>query len=166
MVKTPPEVQLLAHVATSTDHAIVGAAHHILLLPGGTSEVGYRHNIIVHCMERLLDLVGHHGTAQVLSGENCRKFWSLFSRPFLPGQGVGFHRMMVEGDVVRAEMRASSNGYWSDAARMLTVGEGTPEQKTAYHGLARLKEAAAQSMKPGTKCSEVFGAVGSDRLWS
>ena len=164
IIKTPGEVELLEDVAYSTDHAIVAAAHHILLDTSGQSksEVGYRHEIIVHSMERYIDLIGHHSIAQVLSADNSRKFWSMFSKPWLPDTGTGWRRSMMEGDLLRAEMRASKNGYWSDAARILTIGEAPPDQRKAYHDLVALKGTAIELIRPGTKCSQVFKAVVQD----
>lgn len=161
MVKTTAEVELLEDVAYSTDHAIVAAAHHILIDSSGQSksEVGYRHDIIVHAMERYIDLIGHHSIAQVLSGPNSRKFWSMFGKPWLPDRGTGWLRSMKEGDLIRAELRASKNGYWSDAARILTVGEVDAEVLDAYEGLVQLKQRALELLKPGEKCSDVFAEV-------
>jgi methionine aminopeptidase len=123
------------------------------------SEVGYRHDIIVHAMERYIDLLGHHSVAQVQSGENSRKFWSMFSKPWLPERGTRWLRSMREGDLIRAEMRASKDGYWSDAARMLTVGEAAKGQLQAYRDLVELKEVAVAELKPGNKANSVFDSV-------
>lgn len=161
IIKTAREIGLLEDVAYSTDHAIVGAAHHILIDSSGMSksEVGYRHDIIVHAMERYIDLIGHHSIAQVQSGGNSRKFWSMFSKPWLPERGTRWLRSMMEGDLIRAEMRASRDGYWSDAARMLTVGEAAEKQLQAYRNLVELKEIALAGMKPGNNASSVFDSV-------
>ena len=56
-------------------------------------------------------------------------------------------------------MRASLDGYWSDAARMMTMGEPTEAQSKAYEALVALREAAMGKVKPGAKCNEVYDAV-------
>jgi Xaa-Pro dipeptidase len=161
MVKTTAEVGLLEDVAYSADHAIVAAAHHILIDSSGQSksEVGYRHDIIVHAMERYIDLIGHHSIAQVLSGSNSKQFWSLFGKPWLPERGTGWLRSMKEGDLIRAELRASKGGYWSDAARMLTVGEADAGVLDAYHELVQLKRRVMELLRAGEKCSGIFTEV-------
>jgi D-alanyl-D-alanine dipeptidase len=61
--------------------------------------------------------------------------------------------------MVRLEMQAALDGYWSDAARMMINGDPTPEQKQAYDNLVTLREVAMKNIKPGVPCSQVFKAV-------
>ncbi|MBM3301149.1 MAG: aminopeptidase P family protein, partial [Deltaproteobacteria bacterium] len=153
MTKTLREVELLEDAAYRTDHGILGAAHHILVRRR-PPEAAIAEQIRVHCLERLLDLVGHHAISQVASGENSKKFW-----PLAPRFGLGGHKELEEGEMVRMEMRASLDGYWSDAARMLAMGEPTPEQRKAYESVVILRETAIRYLKPGTRCNEVFRSV-------
>ncbi len=153
MTKTPQERELLAEVAFHTDHGILGAVHH-LSVRNTQSEKRLAEEIRVHCLERLLDAVGHHAVSLVASGEHAQKFW-----PLAPKFGIGWDKMPQKGELVRLEMRASLDGYWCDAARMLTMGEPSLAQRQAYGALVSLRETAIQHLRPGVKCSEVFAVV-------
>jgi Xaa-Pro dipeptidase len=153
IIKTPKERGLLETVASMTDHAMAGQAHHVLVKQAAT-EMSNTENVRVHAIERGLDEVGHHAVAQVTTGSNTRKFW-----PGAPMYGIGFDRVPQHREFMRMELVATLNGYWSNGARMLTMGEPTEEQWAAYQGLVALREAALQHMKPGTKCRDVYTAV-------
>ena len=129
MTKTDQERDLLIEVALRTDHGILGAVHH-LAIRNPHSEKRLAEEIRVHCLERSLNPAGGHGVSLLASGEHARKFW-----PMAPKYGLGSEKMPENGELVRMEMRASLNGYWSDAARMLSMGEPTPEQWAAYETL-------------------------------
>ena len=129
MTKTPGEVDLLEDVAYRTDHGIFGAAHHVLVT-SARSEMSLSEEIRVHSMEMELDVVGHHSVSQTASGEHAKKFW-----PLAPKFGLGYAKHLTPGEYVRMEMRASLDGYWSNAARMITMGEPTEAQPEAYEAL-------------------------------
>jgi Xaa-Pro aminopeptidase len=61
--------------------------------------------------------------------------------------------------MVRVEMQASLDGYWSDAARMLIMGDPSPDQAQAYENLVALREVAMRNIMPGVACNQVFQAV-------
>jgi len=151
--KTPKELRLLKTVASMTDHAIAGQAHHVLVKQAAT-EMSNTENVRVHAIERGLDEVGHHAVAQVTTGPSTGKFW-----PGAPMYGIGFDRGPQHREFMRLELVATLNGYWSNGARMLTMGEPTEEQKAAYQGLVALREVALQHMKPGARCKDVYTAV-------
>jgi Xaa-Pro aminopeptidase len=153
MVKTPKELELLERVAARTDHAIAGQAHHVLVKQA-TTEMSNTENVRVHALERQLDEVGHHAVAQVTTGANASKFW-----PGAPMYGIGFDRVPGHQEWMRLELTATIDGYWSSGARMLTMGEPTEEQAAAYQALVALRDAALKTMKPGARCSEVYGAI-------
>ena len=150
MVKTGDEVDLLEEVSHRVDHGIVGAAHHIIVTHTKT-EMAFAEDIRVHCIERLLDTVGHHSMSQVASGEHATKFWSLTDR-----YAVGWEKMLLEDEIVRMSMTSSLDGYWSDASRILVMGEPNEEQARAFQGIVKLREKALQTIRPGVKCSEVY----------
>ena len=153
MIKTPKEAELLEDVSYRTDHGIVGAAHHVIITTTRT-EMSLAEEIRVHCLERELDMVGHHSLSQVASGRHSRKFW-----PLAPRFGVGWDKVLKERELVRLEMRSSLDGYWSDASRILFMGEPTPEQRKSYKGLVALKRTAVRNLKPRTRCNVVYKAV-------
>ena len=151
--KTPKELRLLETVASMTDHAIAGQAHHVLVKQAAT-EMSNTENVRIHAIERGLDEVGHHAVAQGTTGPNTGKFW-----PGAPMYGIGFDRVPQHREFMRLELVATLNGYWSNGARMLTMGEPTEEQKAAYQGLVALREVAIQHMKPGARCKDIYTAV-------
>jgi len=153
MTKTPGEVSLLEEVAFNTDHGIYGTAHHVLVT-SSRSEMSLGEELRVHCMERELDVMGHHSVSQAASGPHAAMFW-----PLAPKFGFGYEKQLKPGEYVRMEMRASRDGYWSDASRMMTMGEPTEEQTAAYNGLVALRKKALEAMRPGVKCSQVYQAM-------
>ncbi len=153
MVKTREEVEWLEEVARDTDHALNGAAHHILVTSLGT-EIGESESIRIHAIERGLDEVGHHAVAQVSAGSNARKFW-----PNAPRYGVGSARKGQPQELMRMELDASRAGYWSTGARMLVLGEPDEAQRAAYATLVDLREAARAHLRPGVTAAEVHAAV-------
>ena len=153
MTKTSSELEFLSEIAYRTDHGILGATHHVLVT-SVRSEMSLSEEIRVHCMERGLDVVGHHSLSQVASGEHAGKFW-----PLAPKYGLGYDKHLKPDEYVRLEMRASLDGYWSDAARLMTMGEPTDEQISAYMALIALRDVALERLTPGEKCSEVYEAV-------
>lgn len=153
MAKTQEEIKILEDVAHRTDHGILGAVHHVLSTME-RPEKGLAELIRVHCLERNLDVVGYHSVSQAASGEHAKKFW-----PLAPKFGVGWGKILVKGEMVRMEMKASLNGYWSNAARILIMGDPSPKQKKAYENLVALRETAVENIKPGTECNQVFKRV-------
>jgi Xaa-Pro dipeptidase len=153
MTKTPSEVNLLQKCAYKTDHAIFGQAHHVLVTRPG-SEMSLSEGLRVHALERGLDEVGHHSIAQVASGPNIQKFW-----PLSPRYGVGLERTPKPNEWVRLELKASLNGYWSDGARMLTMGPPTRDQSESYGNLVGLRKAAMNLIRPGIKANQIHGAM-------
>jgi len=151
--KTPKELRLLETVASMTDHAIAGQAHHVLVKQAAT-EMSNTESVRIHAIERGLDEAGHHAVAQVTTGPNTGKFW-----PGAPMYGIGFDRVPQHREFMRLELTATLDGYWSNGARMLTMGEPTEEQKAAYQGLVALRGVALQHMKPGARCRDVYTAV-------
>jgi Xaa-Pro dipeptidase len=151
--KTKQEADLLESVSMLTDHGIVGSAHHIIVTHLKT-EMAFAEDVRVHCMERGLDTVGHHSMSQTVSGENSTKFWPLTDR-----YSVGWDKMLKPDELVRIGMTSSYDGYWSDANRMMVVGEPSEEQGAAFQGLVTLREKAVKTIRPGVKCSEVFKIV-------
>ena len=153
IVKTPKEVELLKKVASKTDHAIAGQAHHVLVRQAAT-EMSNTENVRIHALERELDEVGHHAVAQVVTGPNLEKFW-----PRAPFYGIGYDRVPQHHELMRIELVATVNGYWCNGARILTMGEPTDEQTRSYNHLVALREAAIKALRPGVKAKDVYMAV-------
>ncbi|MEM4246478.1 MAG: M24 family metallopeptidase [Candidatus Bathyarchaeia archaeon] len=156
IVKTQSELDLLEDIAYSADHGIFGAAHHVLVT-SHRSEMSLSEEIRVHCMERGLDVIGFNSVSLVASGEHTKKFW-----PLAPRYGVGYSKPLGPGEFVRMEMRISLDGYWSNAARMMTQGDPNQLQRAAYEDLVALRKRAEECLKPGARCSEVYKTVKSE----
>ena len=152
-VKTDEELELLEDLAYRCDHAIFGVAHHVLVT-STRSEMSLSEEIRVHAMERELDVIGHHSVGPSASGPHARKFW-----PLAPNYGIGFDKHLKPGEYVRMELRTSLDGYWSEGARMISMGRPTEEQLAAYKALVELRKAAMAVIKPGVKCTSVYAAV-------
>lgn len=150
IIKTPSEIKLLEKTAYAVDHGIFGQAHHVLAR-NPRSELALSEGIRVHCMERDLDVIGWHSLSQGVSGENATKYW-----PSAPFYSVGKGKEIAPRDYVRLEAKYSINGYWSDGARLLTMGEPTNAQKEAYDLLVTIRKKAVESIKPNKKCSEIY----------
>jgi len=157
-VKTDSEIKLLENVAYQTDHGIFGTAHHVLVT-SNRSEMSLSEEIRVHCMERGLDVIGFNSVSQVASGEHARKFW-----PLAPNYGVGFDKLLRKGEYVRMEAKTSKDGYWSDAARLMVMGEPTSQQRSIYEALVALRNIALSKIRPGVKCCEVYEEIHSEAL--
>jgi Xaa-Pro dipeptidase len=153
ITKTPKELELIEEIATKTDHAIAGQAHHVLVVQA-TGEMSNTENVRIHAIERELDEVGHHAVAQVVAGENTKKWW-----PGAPMYGIGYNRVPQHREWMRIELVASVKGYWCNGARMLAMGDLTEEQKADYQKLVSLKETLRETLKPGIKASAVYEAV-------
>jgi Xaa-Pro dipeptidase len=153
MVKTPEEIACLEDTAMRTDHAFNGAAHHILVTSLGT-EMGESESIRIHAIERDLDEIGHHAIAQSVAGTHAHRFW-----PNAPRYGVGSACKGNPGELMRMELNASRDGYWSTGARMLVLGEPDAAQRDAYAALVALREAARTHLRPGVTAAEVHAAV-------
>jgi Xaa-Pro aminopeptidase len=153
MTKTPKELELLEKVASKTDHAIVGQAHHVLVKQA-TGEMNNAEGIRIHAIERELDEVGHQAIAQVTTGENSKKFW-----PGAPSYGIGYDRVPKHYELMRMELWATQNGYWSNGARMLTMGIPTEEQLKRYEELVTLRKAALKRIAPGATCKELYETI-------
>jgi Xaa-Pro dipeptidase len=151
--KTSQERALLEDIASRVDHGILGAVHH-LCIKTPMSEKRLAEEVRIHCLERGIDVAGYESFSQVASGPHGAKFW-----PLAPKYGTGWDRMPGAGELVRVEMRAMLEGYWCDAARMVTMGPPDKDQRQTYEGLVSLRRTALQHLAPGRKCSEIFEVV-------
>jgi len=157
MVKTTPEMELLGDVAYSTDHAINGSLHHVIVASPRT-QLTEAEQVRVHCLERGLVETGYHSVAQVAGGPLSQKLW-----PLCPTHGFNYGfsgtSKLEAGQMVRLSMRATLDGYWSDASRILVMGQPTPEQKETYANLVALRQAMIEHIASGVKGNDVFQAA-------
>jgi Xaa-Pro dipeptidase len=64
-----------------------------------------------------------------------------------------------EGNLLRFELTNAYRGYWSSAARTVSIGQPSGEAQRAYAENLRLKSIASEKLRPGVTCREVFDAV-------
>jgi Xaa-Pro aminopeptidase len=157
MVKTASERELLEDVAYATDHGINGSLHHVIVAYPRT-QMTEAEEIRVHCLERRLVETGYHSVAQVAAGADAQKLWPLCS---LHGFNYGYSSTARReaGQMVRVAMRATRDGYWSDASRIVVMGEPSVQQRETYENLVTLRNALLNHIKSGVKCSDVFRSV-------
>ncbi|MFP4268756.1 MAG: M24 family metallopeptidase [Spirochaetaceae bacterium] len=153
-VKTKAELALLREAAYKTDHAIAGAAHHVMVY-AARPEKGLSEIIRVHCIERGLDATCYESLAVGASGVHAAEPW-----PEAPFYGVGGGKQLEKGELVRMEIRASLNGYWSDSARLLTMGPATSKQRAVYSQLNEIREELKRLVKPGISCKDIALRMG------
>jgi Xaa-Pro dipeptidase len=153
MVKTDSEQELLEEAARRTDHALAAAAHHVMVY-AARPEKGLSEIIRVHCLERGLDMTGYESLAVGASGEHAARRW-----PEAPCFGVGLGKQLAEGELVRIEVRSSLDGYWSDAARLLTMGIPSEAQRRVYDKLNSIRGAFLDRLQPGTTCAGLAGEL-------
>ena len=153
MVKTAAERRLLEDAAFKTDHAIAAAAHHVMLY-AARPEKGLSEILRVHCLERELDMTGYESLAVGASGSHATQQW-----PEAPFFGVGRGKHLAENELVRMEIRTSLDGYWTDAARLLTMGKPTTAQHKSYNELCLVRDKVVDLLKPGVPCNSIAQEV-------
>ena len=65
-------------------------------------------------------------------------------------------RPLAPGDLVRFDVGAVLDGYWSDIGRTAVVGEPDPLQRRFYDAIAAGEEQQLALIRPGMPASEVF----------
>ena len=153
MVKTPAEIELLVEAADRTDHSINACIHHVTV-DRPRSELTLAEEIRVHCMERLLDYRGYQAASQVSCGETPGRLWYG-----APKYGYSSIKAPEPLDAVQIHTRQSLDGYWSDAARIMTMGEPTAAQTQTYNGLTSVRKMILRDLVPGVRCQDVFRTV-------
>jgi Xaa-Pro aminopeptidase len=153
MHKTADEIALLKDVAYRTDHGINGAIHHITVDRRMTA-LTLAEELRVHTQERGIALYGYHACARVASGKFVNQLW-----PLPPVFGYSHIVDFAEGDLIRMNVRTFMDGYWSDATRMMTMGEPSAEQSQGYCELVSLRDFVLTMMRPGMVCADIFNQV-------
>ena len=154
MVKTQPELELLEELAYTTDHGLNGRFHHIIA-NRPKSMISLAEEVRVHCLERGLDELGYHSTAQSVSGTEATRFWPLCP---LHGLNYGFSPAKdTQTNVwVRNSMITSRQGYWSNACRMFVYGVISDAQRETYDLLMQVRNAIVEAIEPGVPCNDLY----------
>ena len=88
------------------------------------------------------------------SGEHAREYW-----PLSPRFGIGWGKSLAAGEMVRLQMVSALDGYWSDASRMLVMGDPSPQQKAAYEQVVTLRNVALEQIRPEVAAHDVYRAI-------
>ncbi len=153
MIKCGTEKKLLEKIAMIADHGLNGAIHHVTV-DRRTSALTLAEEFRVHTIERGIDIVGYHSSTGVLTGKGNDHFWTHTAH-----YGYAETVDLLPAEMVRMIVPGSKDGYWTDATRIMTMGDMFPDQETAYGQLVMLREAALSAVKPGNKASDVFKAM-------
>lgn len=146
IIKTKAEMELLDTAAKQSDKGIIGALNH---LEGAVNAPGYTlsefsERVRVHLIEYGSSGVGR---LAVLQGDDTKQYYAL-------PRGV-----FSQGSLVRINVTNHYLGYWSNAGRMMVIGQPSVEQAKAYEDNLALKAAAQKVLKPGIRCNQVFHEV-------
>lgn len=146
IIKTPDEIKRIESAAYQSELGIITALMHL----EGTIDVpGYYVNefterVRVHVFEFGGSGVGHMAT-QV--GSNAQRYYT-------PQRGT-----LKNGDIVRIDVTNHFQGYWSNAGRMAVIGHPDERQSDSYADNLILKSIAAEMLKKGNRCNEIYNGV-------
>lgn len=138
MVKTPAELDRLAHAARVNEEAFAMAIKS--MVPGAT------HRELVHLYTSEITRRGGMPYAASIS----TGLWSGHVHPNVSDQ------VLRDGDLVKSDIACTVNHYWADTARTKAVTTANEEQCKIYEALLAGEQAAIKSIRPGIFASEVF----------
>lgn len=138
MVKTPAEVDRLAHAARVNEEAFAVVVKS--MVPGAT----HREMVNLYTSE-----IARRGGVPYASSISAG-LWSGHVHPNVSD------RVFQGGDLVKSDITCTVNYYWADTARTKAVTTATEEQCKVYEALLAGEQAAIKSIRPGIFASEVF----------
>lgn len=65
-------------------------------------------------------------------------------------------REMLPGELVRVDIYATENGYLSDVARTMVIGEPTDEQKRVWEVLKDVQDKCLAMIRPGAETADIY----------
>ncbi|UPJ63687.1 Xaa-Pro peptidase family protein [Bradyrhizobium sp. 191] len=140
-VKLPGELDLLRYVSRLTDNAIEGVAD--LIRPGVNElEVAAEITRVIAAGGGICRFV------VVTSGERSSRV-DAYARS----------RIMQDGDLVRLDIGATVNGYYSDMARTYAVGDPGPLARDRYSALLSGEQIELGLVRPGITAGAIFEAA-------
>lgn len=137
-IKLPGELDFLRQASRITDEAIANVAS--MMRPG------VRELEIAAEITRVITIGGGISRFVVVtSGERSSRV-DAYARD----------RVLQEGDLVRMDIGATVNGYYSDMARTYSVGDPGALAKDRYAALLRGELAGLELIRPGISAGEIF----------
>ncbi len=139
MVKTEREIKLLRRIAK-----IAEEVHQELLSYArpGTTERDLARKILDEVVAR-----GGRSIKLMVVGSGSRS--RLPNAPFTD-------RKLVDGDVVRVDIIANLDHYYSDIARTFVVGHPKESQRRMWDHLVSVQQTIYERIKPGASTSEIY----------
>jgi Xaa-Pro dipeptidase len=140
-IKLPEELDLLRHASHITDQAIEDAA---MMMRAGVSEL----EIAAEITRAIVAGGGIPRFVVVTSGERSSR-----------ADAYPRCRPLQEGDLVRMDIGATVDGYYSDMARTYAVGDPGSLARDRYAALLRGQRLELDLIRPGVTAREVFVAA-------
>ena len=106
------------------------------------------------CRDVMSESIMMHGPFEFSRGDT----WISGPRTLEVG-GPPTDRKFMRGDTIILDLQAVYNNYWADGARTYVIGEPNEKQKHLFGVIKTAKEKAEALLKPGTACSDIYGAV-------
>jgi Xaa-Pro aminopeptidase len=151
-IKTEAEVRMLAFSARLADRAIVSALNH--------SE-GSARDVISYSLWEFLERIRVHvgefggsgtGHLAAMQGEKARAVYAAPDR----------HEALRPGEVLRAEWTSHHRGYWTSAARTVSVGAMPKALADAYAKNQQVKAAVVRALRPGAVASKLCATAAAE----
>jgi Xaa-Pro dipeptidase len=125
-------------------------------------------------MENAHRLAGHEGIffirqpdffmsrGPIASGQNLFKIsgvvYTITGVGLSPSVPAGPSRRIIEkGDVIIIDIPTHVDGYHADQTRTYVLGKADDKIRTMYDNLKEIADHLIEQMKPGMKCSEIYG---------
>ncbi|RMC62530.1 aminopeptidase P family protein [Sinorhizobium meliloti] len=140
-VKLPGELELLRYVSHLTDKAVERAAG--LIQPGANE----------------LEIAAEITQIITLGGGICRFVVVTSGERSSRVDAYARNRLLQDGDLVRLDIGATVNGYYSDMARTYAVGNPGALARDRYDALLRGETHELELIRPGISACTVFEAA-------
>lgn len=140
-VKLPGELDLLRYVSRLTDKAIEGVAD---LIRPGVNE---------------LEVAAEITRAIAVGGGICRFVVVTSGERSSRVDAYARNRIMQDGDLVRLDIGATVNGYYSDMARTYAAGDPGPLARARYSALLSGEQKELELVRPGITAGAIFEAA-------
>jgi Xaa-Pro aminopeptidase len=147
MVKTLPEIELLAQAARGTDEAIQRALK--------TARQGDSEHKLARMMSDTLFEIGH--------GEFRDITWSVSAGPnILTTHYWSGERELAIDDMLKIGVRSAIHGYYSHLYRMAAVGRASDRHRSWYEKARDVQYRAIDRLRPGARACDLYAAVKKD----
>jgi Xaa-Pro aminopeptidase len=147
MVKTLPEIELLAQAARGTDEAIQRALK--------TARRGDSEHKLARMMSDTLFEIGH--------GEFRDITWSVSAGPnILTTHYWSGERELAIDDMLKIGVRSAIHGYYSHLYRMAAVGRASDRHRSWYEKARDVQYRAIDRLRPGARACDLYAAVKKD----